>query len=56
MEGLAEAGVRVYSGYILTQWKYYGEGQGVTSVMFTSDGGDPVQIECSVSKMLIPQE
>lgn len=56
MEGLAEAGVRVHSGYILSQWKYYGEGQDVTSVLFTSDGGDPVQIECSVSKTLIPQE
>ena len=54
-EALAQAGVKVYSGYILADWALeyvsddddndYGE---VTSVSFTSDD-DPLTLSCVVS-------
>lgn len=55
MESLAEAGVHVYSGCVFAQWNYLSDRRDVTSVVFTSDG-DPVKVECSVSKMLISRE
>jgi len=51
-DALVEAGVEVYSGYILAQWDQVIEDDGdygeVTSVSFTSDD-TPLTLDCLVS-------